>query len=150
MQTRETFTIILVEPIASEDELLAAQEALEMLREAEPGSENESKRSRIAGMVREYEQRSVEALRNAGEASAEWTSDHKSGLGWIAGGAASIAAATFGLIRWRKAKRPQTVRDRIGSFADRSTKSIGKAGKKAGKAGKSGWKGARSRVKSLK
>jgi len=142
MPTTETFSIIIVEPIMSEAEFRAAQRALAMLDEAEPGSEEHSTRSRIAEMIRSYEERGVEAVRQAGEASAEWTSDHRSGLGWLAGGVASLAAA-FGIARWRKSRQPKTIRGRIGAFADRSTGRIRKAGK-------AGVKGAKSRVKSLR
>ena len=153
MRTTETIRIILVEPIATEEELREAQEALDMLQGAEPGSEAASKHSRIARMIRDYEQRGRRAVRNAGEASAEWTSEHRSGIGWIAAGAASVAAAGLGLARWKKAKEEATLRGRVRSLADRSTKrvaKVGKAGKKVGKkAGKTGWQSARNRIKHL-
>jgi hypothetical protein len=149
MQTTETISIILVEPIATEAELRAAQEALQMLEGARPGSEEDSKRTRIARMVRDYEQRGRQAVRNAGEASAEWTSEHRSGIGWIAAGAASVVAAGLGLVRWRKAKQEATVRGRLRSLADRSTKRAEKVGKASKNAGKAGWKGAKNRIKNL-
>ncbi len=142
MPTTETFSIIIVEPIMSEEEFRAAQRALAMLDDAEPGSPEHSKRSRIAEMIRSYEERGRNAVRHAGEASAEWTSDHRSGLGWLAGGLVSIAAA-LGIARWRKSQRPKTLRGRVGAFAEKSTKRI------AG-AGKDGVRGAKNRVKSLR
>jgi len=142
MPTTETFSIIIVEPIMSEEEFRAAQRALEMLGDAEPGSPDHSKRSRIAEMIRSYEERGRDAVRHAGEASAEWTAEHRSGLGWIAGGVVSIAAA-LGIARWRRSQRPKTLRGRVGAFAEKSTQRI------AG-VGKAGVREAKSRAKSLR
>ena len=145
MRSKETISIIVVEPIDNETQLRAAQEALDRLKGAEPGSEEDSQRYRIAQMIREYENRGAKALRNAGEASAEWTSEHRGGLGWLAAGAASVAAAGLGLNRWRKGKEEASVRGRLRSLVNGSAKGVGRGGK----AGKAGWKGARDRIKKL-